>query len=201
MKHLRIVTTLCAVTCGMWILLAGDVRCEEKETKPPAVGDMAPDFELATLEGEKHKLSELVKNGPVIVVMLRGYPTYQCPLCSKQVAEFLNAADAFGKYKASVVLIYPDTKEGVAEHAQEFIKGKKFPKHFLFLLDPDFEFTNSYGLRWDAPKETSFPSTFIVDGDQKVTFAKVSRKHSGRSKAKELLAKLRKASLSSAVKE
>lgn len=196
MNRLLFPAALLIFTCGFLGLQTDPLRGDE--VKPPAVGDKAPDFELATLDGKTHQLSQLVKNGPVVVVMLRGYPTYQCPLCSQQVGDFLNAADGFAQQQATVVLIYPDNQEGVAEHAQEFIKGKKFPKHFLFLLDPNFEFTNSYGLRWDAPKETSYPSTFIVDGDQKVTFAKISRKHSGRSKSKEVLTTLRKMRLTAA---
>jgi peroxiredoxin Q/BCP len=31
------------------------------------VGDTAPDFEVADTDGQKHKLSEMVKRGPVIL--------------------------------------------------------------------------------------------------------------------------------------
>lgn len=190
MLRMHLTTLLLAVSVGLFSVAATKARGDE--TAPPAVGKKAPDFELETLDGKKHKLSRLVKEGPVVLLMLRGYPTYQCPLCTRQMADFLNSAEAFADQGATVVFVYPDTKDGVAEHAQEFIKGKKFPKNFLFLLDPDFKFTNSYGLRWDAPKETSYPSTFIVDGDQKVTFAKISKTHGGRTKAKDILGELKK---------
>ncbi|QDU47214.1 thiol-disulfide oxidoreductase [Symmachiella dynata] len=191
MNRIHIPLTLLAIACGLF-WTGGELRSAEKETKPPAVGKKAPDFELPTLEGKKHKLSKLIEEGPVVVVMLRGFPTYQCPLCSRQMTEFLNAAKGFNEQKSTVVFVYPDNKDGVAEHAQQFIKGKKFPPNFLFLLDPDFAFTNAYGLRWEGEKETSYPSTFIIDGDQKVTFAKISRSHGGRTKAKEIIAELGK---------
>jgi len=162
------------------------------EVKPPAEGDKAPDFELATIDGKKHELKKLVKKGPVVLLMLRGYPTYQCPLCTKQMGDFLNAAKEFKAHGATVVFVYPDKKEGIAEHAQEFITGKKFPPNCLFLLDPEFKFTNSYGLRWEGPKETAYPSTLIIDGDQTVRFVKISKTHGGRTKSKDILAELDK---------
>lgn len=61
----------------------------------PKVGDEAKDFELTALDGEKVKLSKLTAHGPVVLVVLRGYPGYQCPLCTKQFAEFRTEADAF----------------------------------------------------------------------------------------------------------
>lgn len=58
------------------------------------VGSEAPDFELAALGGEKVKLSKLTESGPVV---LRGYPGYQCPLCTRQVGELIGKADEFKK--------------------------------------------------------------------------------------------------------
>ena len=59
-----------------------------------------------------------------------------------------------------------------------------------FLLDPDLKFTKAYSLRWDAPNETSHPTTIVVDKDGKIAFLKISERHGGRSRAKEILAEL-----------
>ena len=37
---------------------------------------------------KKVKLSALAKDGPVVLVVLRGFPGYQCPACSQQVRDF-----------------------------------------------------------------------------------------------------------------
>ena len=58
------------------------------------------------------------------------------------------------------------------------------------LLDPDYSFTQSYGLRWEAPKETAYPSTFVIDGKRKVLYAKVSKTHGDRSTPDEVLSAL-----------
>lgn len=155
--------------------------------KPPAVGQEAQDFELAALGGEKTKLSKLTEAGPVVLVVLRGYPGYQCPLCTRQAGEFLAKADLFKKAGATVVLVYPGPADGLKERAGEFVKGKDYPDHFRILLDPDYTFTAAYGLRWDAKNETAYPSTFVVDGGRKVTFAKVSKEHGDRAKVADVL--------------
>jgi peroxiredoxin len=103
------------------------------------------------------------------------------------VADFSSKADAFKKAGARVVFVYPGPSDKLNERAAEFVKGKQFPDHYSFLLDPDFTFTQAYGLRWDARNETAYPSTFILDMNRKVTFANVSLTHGGRVKADEAL--------------
>ena len=55
----------------------------------PAVGEKARDFELADLHGNQQKLSGLIKNGPVVLLVLRGFPGYQCPICNFQVGQYV----------------------------------------------------------------------------------------------------------------
>ncbi|MCA9114174.1 MAG: redoxin domain-containing protein [Planctomycetaceae bacterium] len=172
-------------------LSLSEANAEEQEQKksnsPPAVGETARDFELRTPAGEKIKLSDTAAGGPVVLIVLRGYPGYQCPLCSRQVAEFLRRADDFRRADATVLFVYPGPAAGLKEHAAEFVRGIDYPAHFAFLLDPDYSFTNSYGLRWDAKNETAWPSTFVMTPARKITFAKVSKTHAGRSSAAEVL--------------
>lgn len=155
--------------------------------KPPATGEEAGDFELPALAGGKVKLSKLTADGPVVLVVMRGYPGYQCPICSRQYGEYLNKAESFKKAGAKVVFIYPGPADQLKERAGEFIKGRDYPNHFSFLIDPDYSFTNAYGLRWEAKNETAYPSTFVIDGSRKVTFATVSKTHGGRVKAEDAL--------------
>jgi thioredoxin-dependent peroxiredoxin len=156
----------------------------------PKVGDQAKDFELTAIGGEKVKLSKVTEGGPVVLVVLRGYPGYQCPLCTKQFAEFHGKADEFKKAGAQVLFVYPGPADGLKDRAAEFVRGKDYPAHFRILLDSDYAFTNAYGLRWDAKNETAYPSTFVIDGKREVTFAKVSTTHGERAKAQDVLVKL-----------
>jgi len=153
---------------------------------PPAVGDAAPEFTLNTLDGKAVSLKDQLAKQPVVLVVLRGWPGYQCPICTKQVGGFVAKADEFSG-KATVLMVYPGPAEKLKEHAEEFLKNKNWPKDFVFVTDPDYTFTKAYGLRWDAPGETAYPSTFIVDKAGKVRFAKVSKDHGGRSNTAEVL--------------
>ena len=158
----------------------------------PGIGQEAKDFDLEALGGGRAKLAELTKTGPVVLVVLRGYPGYQCPICSRQFGEFVGKADDFQKAGANVVFVYPGPGAGLKQKATEFVKGRDYPAHFRVLLDPDYAFTNAYGLRWDAKNETAYPSTFVIGADRKVTFARVSTTHGGRLSAADALAALAK---------
>jgi hypothetical protein len=45
--------------------------------RPPAVGEQAPDFTLNRLDGKAIALSALTQDGPVVLIMLRGWVGYQ----------------------------------------------------------------------------------------------------------------------------
>lgn len=181
--------TLATVTFGLTAcLIVGQVLAADKNTpNRPAVGDEAADFELKTVDKETVKLSKLVTDGPVVLIVLRGFPGYQCPVCSSQVGQFLSNAKKFAAAKVRVVMVYPGPAEGLQKRADEFVRGKTLPENFSLALDPDYEFTKSYHLRWDAKNETAYPSTFVIDRDRKITFAKISMTHGGRASADEVL--------------
>ena len=164
-------------------------QSSEKTKKPqrPLVGDYAPDFELSSIDDKTTKFSSLTEQGPVVLVMLRGYPGYQCPICTKQVSGLLGNAQKFKDSRTNVVLIYPGPSSKLKKHAEEFVRGNSLPDNFYLLLDPDYRFTTAYELRWDAPGETAYPSTFVVGTDGRVQFAKVSKSHGDRASPTEVL--------------
>ncbi len=157
---------------------------------PPVVSATAPDFALADVAGRKITLSALGKEGPVVLLVLRGWPGYQCPVCSRQMHAFVQKAGEFATAGARVALVYPGPAERLGEHAAEFVAKTVLPKGWSFLLDPDFSFTKAYDLRWDAPSETAYPSTFVLDRQRKVLFALVSKTHGGRASPEAVLAAL-----------
>jgi peroxiredoxin len=89
-------------------------------------------------------------------------------------------------------MVYPGPALDLKAHSEEFLKSKQWPKDFVYLLDPDFTMVNAYGLRWNAPGETSYPSTFVIDRKGVVRFAKISQGHGDRSKARDVLEELKR---------
>ncbi|MGE0760852.1 MAG: redoxin domain-containing protein, partial [Pirellulaceae bacterium] len=157
------------------------------EAKLPAVGDEARDFELADLHEESFRLSSFTEQGPVVLVVLRGFPGYQCPICSRQVGQYISAADKLKAAKATVLMVYPGPADGLKPRAEEFITGKTLPEGFHLLIDPDYTFTNAWRLRWVAPRETAFPSTFVIGQDGSIRFAKISKTHGDRASVDDVL--------------
>ena len=158
----------------------------------PKVGDKAPDFTLAQIDGKKLTLSGELKAGPVVLIVGRGWVGYQCPFCNRQFGDFLKAANEIEAAGARVIWVYPGPTDEVQKRAEEFAAGKALPQNFRFVLDPNYVFTLSYDLRWDAPQETAYPSTFVIDRSGVVRYALVSKTHAGRALAVDVLTELLK---------
>jgi len=155
---------------------------------PPQVDAQAPEFTLTTLDGKPEQLSKRLADGPVVLVVLRGWPGYQCPICTRQVGGFIARAEDLQAANAHAILVYPGPSDQLAEHAKEFISGTSLPPNFSLVIDPDHKFAAAYGLRWDSPRETAYPSTFVIDRQGIVRFAKVSKTHGDRASTEEVLA-------------
>lgn len=149
----------------------------------PGVGDPAPDFTLNSVEGKPVRLSEVAAKSPVAIVVLRGYPGYQCPFCQRQAQDFIRNAAAFEAAGVQVILIYPGPPEALDVRAGEFMKSAALPDSIQLLIDPGYTFTNLYGLRWDAPRETAYPSTFLLDHAGTIFYLQAARLHGGRASA------------------
>ncbi|RYG68200.1 redoxin domain-containing protein, partial [bacterium] len=138
----RLYRILSLASAGLSLFCAVSNVDAQDVAKPPVVGETAPDFELEELKGEKVKLSNLAVEGPVVLVMLRGFPGYQCPFCTAQVGQLLDKADEFKQANARVLMVYPGPAKELKEHADEFVRGKDMPDNFYLALDPDYDFTN-----------------------------------------------------------
>jgi peroxiredoxin len=190
---LTVVVMACALTPALNAQMASDKMMNDTKSSsggmmsdsmmtaaPPKVGEMASDFTLKTLDGQSVRLNELTAKSDVVLVELRGWPGYQCPLCTIQVHDFVRNAEKIKATGVQVVMVYPGPAEDLKAHATEFLSDKSWPEGYLFVLDPDFSVTKAYGLRWDAPGETAYPSTFIINKDGKVTYAHISKEHGNR---------------------
>jgi peroxiredoxin len=182
---------------GFALLLSLAVHSAQAAT--PAVGQKAPDFTLSTPEGVAVHFADLTAKGDLVLILLRGYPGYQCPYCQKQIHDFIASADQFAKAGAQILLVYPGPPADLDQRAREAIAkanaDQKLPANFHLVMDPDYAFTNLYDLRWEGPKETAYPSTFLVNRKGNILFAKTSHSHGDRTTATDTLSELMKAHL------
>lgn len=180
----RVRRSLCALVALVWsVLVVMPVFAQA-----PAVGAKAPDFTLSTPSGKAVTMSSEQRGQGLVLVVLRGYPGYQCPYCVRQVRDFVEHASDFAAKNTRVLLVYPGPPADLDQHAKEFLeKQADLPANIVLVTDPDYKVTNLYGLRWDAPHETAYPSTFILDKKGFVVFEKISRGHGDRLSAKDAL--------------
>lgn len=167
-----------------WIVLTGMAFAQPMA---PKMGMRAPEFALEDVAGTSTMLSQERTNGPVVLVVGRGWPGYQCPFCTRQFAEFRSHAKELQAAGARVLWIYPGPEDELAKHAGDFTGSEPLPSNFRMLIDPGYTFTKAYGLRWDAPRETAYPATFVIDRDGVIRFANVSLEHGGRTPVADVL--------------
>ena len=182
LRSLRNVLTLVCVALAIGTAVA----------QTPAVGTKAPDFTLDTPTGNPVSLAKERAKGTTVLVLLRGFPGYQCPYCVKQVHDFVEHSTDFAGRKVNVLLVYPGPPADLDQHAKEFLaKQSDLPPNVKLVIDPDYKMTNLYGLRWDAPHETAYPSTFILDKNGNILFEKISHSHGDRTSAEDILGQLK----------
>lgn len=172
----------------MWL---GATGMAAAQPMAPKVGARAPEFTLKDASGASTRLSSERALGPVVLVVGRGWPGYQCPFCTRQFAELRSHTAELQAAKARVLWVYPGPAGELAKHAADFTSDAPLPSNVRVLLDPGYAFTMAYGLRWDAPKETAYPATFVIDQAGIIRFAHVSAEHGGRTPAADVLQALR----------
>lgn len=170
-----------ALACALFIGVAAFAET-------PVVGAKAPDFTLSTPTGKAVRMSAELQGHALVLVVLRGFPGYQCPYCVKQVHDFIDHASDFAAKDTRVLLVYPGPPANLDQHAKEFLeKQTELPANIVLVTDPDYTVTNLYSLRWDAPHETAYPSTFVLDKKGMIVFEKISHSHGDRLSAEDAL--------------
>jgi peroxiredoxin Q/BCP len=118
----------------------------------------APDFELATDDGSRVRLSDL-RGRPVVLYF---YPKDDTPGCTAQACELRDEYSEFRARGAVVLGVSPDDE---ASHA-EF--KSKYSLPFTLLADPDHKVAEEYGV-WGEREYAGNTyrginrSTFVID--------------------------------------
>jgi peroxiredoxin len=185
------------LACALCVAFSASAKAADAttETNRPEVGDKAPNFDLPIVgskEEEYLQLDDEVKQGAVVVIVLRGFPGYQCPLCSRQVGALINRAKALAEAAHRVILVYPGEPDLLQRHADEFVGSRAMPSPIVMVRDPGMKMVTDWGLRWDAPRETAYPATYIIKKNGRIAWSKISTSHAGRTTADEIINELRK---------
>jgi thioredoxin-dependent peroxiredoxin len=129
-------------------------------------GTQAPDFELATDDGGRVRLSDL-RGKPVVLYF---YPKDDTPGCTKQACEIRDVWAEFRARGAVVLGVSPDD-----ESSHTAFKSK-YSLPFTLLADPDHAVADRYGT-WGEREYAGRKymginrSTFVIDPEGRVTKA------------------------------
>ncbi len=124
----------------------------------PTIGKPAPDFTVQTDEGKTVSLSDYKGKN----VVLYFYPKDDTSGCTQEACDFRDAFPRFGKAKAEILGISPDS---VASHVKF---KKKYELPFTLLADTEKEVAKAYGV-WRKKKFMGreymgvVRSTFLID--------------------------------------
>lgn len=182
---------------------------EEKHAISCKVGDKAPDFSLPNANGEKRTLSEMLKNGPVILSFYRGG---WCPFCNDQLYAYQQILPEFEELGAQLVAVSPETPES----EQDTISKKSLT--FEVLSDENNQVARAYDLLWVVPEadraklaewiksetgktlaeingvdnyELPIPATFVIAQDGTIVYIFRDEDYKKRAKNEDIIAALK----------
>ena len=102
------------------------------------VGDRAPDFDLTESDGRTRRLSDVLREGSVLVYF---YPSDFTPVCSRQACMFRDSHDRLASAGIRVVGISP---QGGDSHGR-FREKLNLP--FPLVTDADWAISKAYGAK------------------------------------------------------
>lgn len=174
---------------------------ERNALKP---GDLAPDFTLPDATGKTVKLSERLKDGPVVLKFYRGG---WCPYCNLELRAYQKALPELAAVGAQLIAVSPEspdnslsTKEKnalafsiVTDHGG----GIAGEYRLAFKLSPELEAIYRARGRdlgeWNEGDWTlPVPGTFVIGRDRRVALAHVDADYRSRLEPSEAIAAVRK---------
>jgi hypothetical protein len=158
---------------------------------PPKVGDKAPDFALKTLEDHcaPERLDRDGKDGARCSARLAGIsmPTlHPAGAGLHRVGVWFCVRQGARRHGLSRPGGRPQSARDRVLEKQAMAEGVCLPYRFKFHDGQRIRFA------MDAPGETAYPSTFVLDRKGVVRFAKISRSHGDRTKSADILEELKR---------
>lgn len=163
-------------------------------------GDLAPDFSLPRATGEEVQLSEVLKQGPVILSFYRG--TW-CPYCNLEFVSLLESMPQFQSRKATVIAISPQVRDRREDPAilgfydlcdRENEVARKFG--LVHSVGEEIEEVyQNFGIRLDhyndSPSgEIPIPATYLIDENSVIRYAHANADIIERAEPSELIGSL-----------
>ncbi|MGE5107154.1 MAG: peroxiredoxin-like family protein [Sphingobacteriales bacterium] len=173
------------------------------DIKGLSVGAKAPDFTAKDQNGKLIKLSDELKNGPVVVMFYRGQ---WCPYCNRLLKKVEDSLPMIKEKGATVLAITPETDEAIlqtiaktkATYSLMNDHGLKIMRSYDVAYRVDtgtVEKYKKYGIDFDKSNGSNgaylpVPATYIVGKDGTIKYVYFNRDYKERASIKELLENL-----------
>jgi peroxiredoxin len=150
---LRIKTLI--ITAAAALILISAIGCGT--SKMPQVGDTAPAFTLAGIDGKNVSLSD--SQGKIVLIV---FTKINCEKCLKQIP-YIEEVYEPDKSGLIVIDIY---QFDAMNKVKEYVASKQLPA-FIVLPDPKGEITTAYGVGLTPP------TNFIIDRNGIIVMKKI----------------------------
>ena len=172
--------------------------------KAVKTGNTAPDFTLPNAVGENVKLSDLLQNGPVVMIWYRGE---WCPYCNIYLEDIQGHVGEFKELGAQVVAISPEKPDN-SWRMQDRLKlkfhvlsdmGSKVAKEYgvAYILPPKIAEYYQKGFDLHAVNEDDsnilpLAASYVIDQAGKITYAYLNADYRERAETSVLLEEVKK---------
>lgn len=168
------------------------------------VGDKAPDFALPNATEKEIKLSNLLAQGPVVLIWYRGE---WCPYCNIHLEDIQNHIEKFTELGAQVVAISPETPD------RGWTLQDKLAIKFHVLSDVKNMVGQEYGIVYELPEKIAeyyqegfdlhaknaddsnllpLAASYVIGQDGVITYAYLNADYRERAETSALLEELKK---------
>jgi len=165
------------------------------------IGTNAPDFTGETYRGNKVRLSDLYRNGPVVLIFYRGA---WCSYCNLHLRAFQARFDDFKALGATLLAVSVDKPEYSTKTVQDDALG------FEVISDPGADILEKYNVIYRVPEDLAekyldeykidlekhsgrkdhiiaIPATYVIDKTGKIVFAYANEDYKVRTEPREIL--------------
>lgn len=169
-----------------------------------AVGDVVSDFTLPDATGKRVSLSDLVANGPAVIVFYRGG---WCPYCNLALHQYQSElVPRLADYRATLAAISPQRPD------ESLSTAEKHDLQFAVLSDAGADVARQLGIAFqpaedvleaqralgldirdgnaDGSPELPMPTVLVIDTDRTVQFADVQVDYTSRTEVSDILTAL-----------
>ncbi len=168
------------------------------------VGDSAPDFALPNVRGGETRLSELLKQGPVVVSFYRGG---WCPFCNLEFKALHDCLPEIKALGATLIGISPEKPDNslstVEKHGLQFEvlsdQGNAVARDYglvMMLYEEMRPLYREWGINvpeanGDESYELPVPATYVIDPKGMIRAAHVDKDYTKRMEPADIVAALR----------